>query len=77
MQDDVPDATTLVRTWAAMVGPRTTLIAHSNAGYLAPSIRERAGTDARVIFMDAALPPEVGPTPDAKPVPRSPLEPGR
>ncbi|WP_289020085.1 hypothetical protein [uncultured Ornithinimicrobium sp.] len=61
-KDDVPHAKTLVRTWSAMVGPGTTLIAHSNAGYLAPSVRDRAGTNARVIFMDAALPPESGPT---------------
>ena len=60
--DGVPDAETLARTWAAMVGPGTTLIAHSNAGYLAPSVRNRAGTDTPVIFMDAALPPESGPT---------------
>lgn len=56
------DAQTLIRTWATMVGPSTTLIAHSNAGYLASSVRHRAGTDARVVFMDAALPPESGPT---------------
>lgn len=61
-KNEVPDAKTLVRTWAAMVAPGTTLIAHSNAGYLAPSVRSRAGTNARVIFMDAALPPESGPT---------------
>lgn len=62
--DDVSDAERLVRTWAAMVGPGTTLIAHSNAGYLAPSVRSRSksGSAARTIFMDAAMPPDSGST---------------
>lgn len=62
--EGVPDAETLVRTWAAAVGPGTTLLAHSNAGYLAPLVRSRAGTGThtRLVFMDAALPPGSGPT---------------
>ncbi|WP_109474601.1 hypothetical protein [Ornithinimicrobium cavernae] len=59
---EAADARTLVRTWAALAGPGATLIAHSNAGYLAPAVRDLAGRGGRVIFMDAALPPESGPT---------------
>lgn len=62
------DARTLVRTWAAVAGPGMTLLAHSNAGYLAPAIRDLAGRGGRVIFMDAALPPESGTVPLAPPL---------
>ena len=36
-------------------------MAHSNAGLAAPTVRCRA-EGARLVFMDAALPPESGPT---------------
>ena len=40
----------------------TALVAHSNAGYLAPAVRAGLGRALPVIFMDAALPPVSGPT---------------
>src|SRR5690348_6686332 len=40
----------------------TALLAHSNAGFLAPIVRARVGRDLPVIFMDAALPPVSEPT---------------
>jgi hypothetical protein len=54
----------LVRTWAAHAArlDATALVAHSNAGYLAPLVRARLGADLPVIFMDAALPPASEPT---------------
>jgi len=50
----------LVRRWARLVGPGTVLVAHSNAGYLAPLVRAAGGATAPVVFMDAALPPAAG-----------------
>lgn len=61
------DPHALVREWAGLVEPGTTLLAHSNAGYLAPATWAAAGSVGRdaggVVFMDAALPPESGPAP--------------
>lgn len=54
-------ATDLVRRWSALVGPDTVLVAHSNAGYLAPLVRAAAGSAAPVVLVDAALPPVEGP----------------
>lgn len=57
-----PDAVRLVEAWASRASTDTVLLPHSNAGYLAPSVRHRAGGSAPVVFVDAALPPEVGAT---------------
>lgn len=61
------DPHALVREWAGLWEPGTTMLAHSNAGYLAPAVRAAATTAGRervgIVFMDAALPPEVGPAP--------------
>lgn len=54
----------LVHRWAAVTrakGP-SALLAHSNAGYLAPGVRAAVGERLPIVFMDAALPPEDGPT---------------
>jgi len=51
----------LVADWSEAARPADVLIAHSNAGYLAPSVAEEAGVGA-VLFMDAALPSATGPT---------------
>lgn len=65
------DAHALVEEWAAVVEPGATLLAHSNAGYLAPATRAVAGAAGRrtggVVFVDAALPPESGTAPLAPP----------
>ena len=50
----------LVARWASLVGPGTVLVAHSNAGYLAPLVRAAGGTPGPIVFMDAALPPAAG-----------------
>ncbi|MGW5239166.1 hypothetical protein ACWEOW_09555 [Monashia sp. NPDC004114] len=54
----------LVEAWAehATRLGATGLVAHSNAGYLAPLVRARVGGDLPVIFMDAALLPPSTPT---------------
>ncbi|WP_299519520.1 hypothetical protein [uncultured Serinicoccus sp.] len=61
------DPHALVREWAGLVEPGATVLAHSNAGYLAPATRaaaRSAGRDPRdVVFVDAALPPEAGSAP--------------
>ncbi|WP_435747996.1 hypothetical protein [Nocardioides sp. SYSU DS0663] len=49
-------------TAAAVAADVGTLVAHSNAGYFAPSVRAAASSDARIVFLDAALPPEAGET---------------
>lgn len=50
----------LVRRWADEVWPSDVVVAHSNAGYLAPLARESAGLDVPLVAMDAALPPAQG-----------------
>lgn len=50
----------LVARWARLVRAGTVLVAHSNAGYLAPHVRSAAGTGGPVVFVDAALPPASG-----------------
>lgn len=50
----------LVARWARQVRAGTVLVAHSNAGYLAPHVRSAAGTGGPVVFVDAALPPASG-----------------
>ncbi|GAB3072824.1 hypothetical protein GCM10027053_42570 [Intrasporangium mesophilum] len=54
----------LVAAWAehAKSLDATALVAHSNAGYLAPLVRERLVGDLPLIFMDAALLPTSKPT---------------
>ena len=58
---DVENGHDLVARWAAQVRPGTWLLAHSNAGYLAPAVRHAAGGHQPIVFMDAALPPASGP----------------
>lgn len=58
---DGEDAGSLVRRWSDLAGPRTVLVPHSNAGYLAPSVRARAAA-VPIVFVDAALPPAAGNT---------------
>lgn len=50
----------LVDRWARQVRTGTVVVAHSNAGYLAPHVRRAAGTGGPVVFVDAALPPPSG-----------------
>ncbi|MER7070150.1 hypothetical protein [Terrabacter sp. NPDC000476] len=50
----------LVARWARQLRAGTVLVAHSNAGYLAPHVRSAAGTAGPVVFVDAALPPASG-----------------
>ena len=57
--DSDEDSNELVRRWSALALPGHILVAHSNAGYLAPSVRYRSRA-AGVVFMDAALPPASG-----------------
>lgn len=56
----------LIDRWAAAASPGMKLIAHSNAGYLAPGVRSAIGSAQLVLFMDAALPPVEG---DTRPAP--------
>jgi hypothetical protein len=51
----------LVDDWIQGSLDAEVLIAHSNAGYLAPTVSERLGARP-IVFMDAALPPAQGPT---------------
>ncbi len=51
----------LVAEWGEAARSADTLVAHSNAGYLAATVAEDAGAEA-LLFMDAALPPATGPT---------------
>ena len=53
---DIEVSTELIATWSALATPRHILVAHSNAGYRAPTVRSRSRASG-VIFMDAALPP--------------------
>jgi hypothetical protein len=53
-------AAELVDRWTAALEPGSVLVAHSNAGLLAPRVRAGQGSDAAIVFMDAALPPERG-----------------
>ena len=50
----------VVEQWSAAAAQTDLLVAHSNAGLLAPLVRARARPTGRVVFMDAALPPEAG-----------------
>lgn len=50
----------IVQQWATANDGERLLLAHSNAGYLAPAVRAMASSDQRLIFMDAALPPTLG-----------------
>lgn len=56
-------AGTLVERWAeqATGDEDLVLVAHSNAGYLAPLVGRAAGAGG-VVFVDAALPPQRGPS---------------
>jgi hypothetical protein len=51
----------LVGEWSRAAEEADVLVAHSNAGYLAPSVGARVG-GRPLVFMDAALPPAHGPT---------------
>ena len=51
----------LVAEWGEAARSADTLVAHSNAGYLAATVAEDGGVEA-LLFMDAALPPATGPT---------------
>ncbi|KAB7743516.1 alpha/beta hydrolase [Nostocoides sp. F2B08] len=64
----------LVRRWSRLVAADTTLVAHSNAGYLAPLVRATHSGRAPIVFVDAALPPASGSTPLAPPVLRAMLD---
>ncbi len=50
----------LVSRWARLAADADVLVAHSNAGYLAPLVRAVARIDAALVLLDAALPPESG-----------------
>jgi len=50
-----PDARQLVELWRGPADTDTVLLAHSNAGYLAPIVSEACG-GAAIVFVDAALP---------------------
>jgi len=56
----------LIAEWGEAARSADTLVAHSNAGYLAPAVAEAAGIGA-ILFMDAALPPAALPTRVAPP----------
>jgi alpha/beta hydrolase family protein len=51
----------LVAEWSRTAEPSDVLVAHSNAGYLAPVVSASVGGPP-VLFMDAALPPAEGTT---------------
>jgi hypothetical protein len=52
----------LIERWAAAADSGARLLAHSNAGYLAPAVRAASGSSRPILFMDAALPPVAGST---------------
>jgi hypothetical protein len=54
------DPATLVERWSRATHDADALLAHSNAGLLAPLVRSRADVGHRVVFMDAALLPDEG-----------------
>ena len=60
----------VVDRWAGQAAGQTQFVAHSNAGFLAPSTREACGSSGRIVFIDAALPPESEETPLAPPAMR-------
>lgn len=50
----------VIERWASQFVGKCALVAHSNAGFLAPSVRSHAGSTAPVVFMDASLPQGTG-----------------
>jgi hypothetical protein len=50
----------LVSRWARRMDGVDLVVAHSNAGYLAPAVRAAARSDAALVLLDAALPPTRG-----------------
>lgn len=51
----------LIARWSALLPHDAAILAHSNAGYLAPAVRSSAGReDVAIVFVDAALPPAAG-----------------
>ncbi|WP_235736029.1 hypothetical protein [Nocardioides alcanivorans] len=55
----------IIERWTAQASARlrsfgAALLAHSNAGLLAPAVRASVGVEAPIVFMDAALPPADG-----------------
>ncbi|MEI2776140.1 MAG: hypothetical protein V9G19_09255 [Tetrasphaera sp.] len=50
----------VIDAWSEQARAHDALVAHSNAGYLAPLVRERCGHDLPVVFLDAALLPSTG-----------------
>jgi hypothetical protein len=63
----VTSASEVVAEWSAVADAGLPMLAHSNAGYLAPAVRAATGSDQRIVFMDAALPPDEGRTRPAPP----------
>jgi hypothetical protein len=61
--DEPPVADRVVERWAEQAAFRddVVLVAHSNAGYLAPGVGARLGRTP-IVFLDAALPPSEGST---------------
>lgn len=53
----------LMERWAQDAERSDLLVAHSNAGLLAPVVRSRTHSGTRIVFMDAALLPETGESP--------------
>lgn len=62
--DETPVAQELVEAWSstASVLDAVVLVAHSNAGHLAPLVSDRCG-GLPIVFMDAALPASCGSSP--------------
>lgn len=57
----------LIEQWSREASSTSSFVAHSNAGYLAPTVRTKAGSAGPIVFMDAALPPAAGDTALAPP----------
>jgi hypothetical protein len=60
---DGQNADDLVRRWSDPAQTESILVAHSNAGMLAPGVRALTDPARRIVFMDAALLPEAGDSP--------------
>lgn len=46
--------------WARRAADADVVVAHSNAGYVAPAVRAVARSDAALVLVDGALPPRAG-----------------
>ena len=58
--DGSQGADDLVLRWASGIDRAELLVAHSNAGLLAPLVRAQRSSSVPIVFMDAALLPELG-----------------